>query len=312
MQVKIKIFIYFLLVGLISIPLSAAELGYVAVKTQAPSNKEVKVHYRVPENFQENPGQLYRVLVIFGGRNSTGEAPAKGGMGFAEWADDLQIFIVSPGFKDDDYWYPEKWSGKALFKALKEIKKKYPVCDDALLFYGYSGGSQCANLFPAWKPESCTAWVSHACGVWHKPSKKMKDIPGLVTCGEADAGRYILSQNFVIESRKKGINILWKSFPNSPHDVPPDSVELARVFLKIHHEENINDLYPKNKNSESAKTSHLILFVGDDQEGRYWAAGSREIQYIEPEDRVEFSSRELAEAWGREVKSKWDKSVASK
>ena len=61
MQVKIKIFIYFLLVGLISIPLSAAELGYVAVKTQAPSNKEVKVHYRVPENFQEKPGQLYRV-----------------------------------------------------------------------------------------------------------------------------------------------------------------------------------------------------------------------------------------------------------
>mgnify|MGYP001455823527 CR=1 FL=1 len=89
-------------------------------------------------------------------------------------------------------------------------------------------------------------------------------------------------------------------------------MELARVFLKIHHEENIDDLYPKNKNAESAKTSHQILFVGDDQEGRYWAAGSREIQYIEPEDRVEFSSRELAEAWGREVKSKWDKSVASK
>jgi len=52
--------------------------------------------------------------------------------------------------------------------------------------------------------------------------------------------------------------------------------------------------------------------VGDDQEGRFWSVGSREIQYIEPEDRVEFSSRELAEAWGREVKSKWDKSVASK
>jgi hypothetical protein len=52
--------------------------------------------------------------------------------------------------------------------------------------------------------------------------------------------------------------------------------------------------------------------VGDDQEGRYWAAGSHEIQYIEPEDRVEFSSSELAKAWGREVKSKWDKSVASR
>ena len=43
---------------------------------------------------------------------------------------------------------------------------------------------------------SCRAWVSHACGVFHEPTGRMKDTPGLVTCGDADQARYIISRNF--------------------------------------------------------------------------------------------------------------------
>ena len=42
--------------------------------------------------------------------------------------------------------------------------------------------------------------------------------------------------------RKKGVNIIWKSFPNHPHDVPPDSLKLARAFLAYYHELNRDDL----------------------------------------------------------------------
>ena len=70
----------------------------------------------------------------------------------------------------------------------------------------------------------------------------MKDIPGLVTCGDADTARYIISRNFVERSRRKGINIIWKSFPNHPHDVPPDSLKLARAFLTYYHELYKEDL----------------------------------------------------------------------
>ena len=37
--------------------------------------------------------------------------------------------------------------------------------------------------------------------------------------------------NFVEKSRRRGINVIWRSFPNHPHDVPPDSLHLAKVFL---------------------------------------------------------------------------------
>lgn len=282
------------------------EVAYVAIKTKAPSNKLVRFYYRIPEGAKQDSDKLYRVLVLFGGRNCTGKEEAKGGLGFDNWADEDKIFIVAPGFKDDEYWQPEQWSGKTLLKALDEIKKKYPISTDNILYYGSSGGAQCSNLFPAWKPKICRAWVSHACGLWHQASKKLENCPGLVTCGEADIGRYELSRRLVMEYRRKGVNIIWKSFPNTGHDVPTDSVELARVFLKYYHEKNIDDLIPekREKGAREKREKNTVLFVGDDQEGRFWKAGSREIEDIDIEERVEFESHELADAWGREAKSR--------
>jgi poly(3-hydroxybutyrate) depolymerase len=280
----------------------SAETGFVKAQTRSDLNSEVKIHYRVPENYKEQSGRLYRVLVFFGGRNGDGAKYVGGGM-FSKWADELDVFIIAPTFKDDEYWYPGKWSGKALLEGLKKIKEKYDICERHILYYGCSAGSQCANLFPAWKPEICTAWVSHACGVWHKPKRKMRGVPGLVTCGEADPGRYVLSHRFVMESRRKGINILWKSFPNTPHEVAPGSARLARVFLRYHHLRSLDDL--DIESTRQKKRKRRIKYVGDDQEGRYWKVGSREISLINKEDRVEFSSRILADAWGKDAKSRW-------
>ena len=192
----------------------------VAVKTRAPSNKVVTFWYRVPSSYQEDPRRTYRVdprrtyrvLVIFGGRNSPGKAEVSGKLGWPKWADEQEVFLIAPGYRDDNYWEPKEWSGNALMKALRQIQKKYNICMEKLLFYGYSAGSQCSNLFPAWKPENARAWVSHACGVFHEPTGRMRNVPGLVTCGDADTTRYIISRNFVDKCREKGINIIWKSF----------------------------------------------------------------------------------------------------
>lgn len=235
----------------------------VTVATRAEHNRQVKIFYRIPKNYNPEGKGLYRVLVYFGGRNCGGEAQAKGQLGFDRWADENDVFLVGAGFKDDEYWHPEKWSGKALTDGLALIKKKYRICDDKLMYYGFSGGSQSANLFPAWKPSRCVAWVSHACGVWHKPSEKMVRTPGLVTCGDADTGRYILSRRFVEESRQKGVPIIWKSYPNTPHEVPPDSVKLAMAFLSYHNRRNLADLRAPGALVNRGKDK--IMFVGDDQ-----------------------------------------------
>lgn len=275
-----------------------ATVESVTVKTRAPNNREAPVHYRVPKDYDAARPEKYRILVIFGGRNSSGKNEAGGALGWGAWADEYGIFLVSPGFRDDEYWDPKEWSGKALMDAVGMIGKQYRVCGDRLFYYGYSAGSQAANLFANWRPGSVRAWVSHACGVFHEPGPRMRSVPGLVTCGDADIARYIISRRFVDKNRKFGISILWRSFPNSPHDVPPDSLRLARAFLTYYHTRYLSDVSSTVFGAEKES----VLFVGDDQENIYYPADSPKVKTIAAEDRVPLFSKELASAWGRAAK----------
>ena len=93
----------------------------VQVATMAPNNRTVAVYYRVPKDYDATRLESYRVLVIFGGRNATGATDVTGRLGWGEWADNQGVFLVCPGFKDDNYWEPRAWSGKALTGALALI-----------------------------------------------------------------------------------------------------------------------------------------------------------------------------------------------
>ena len=275
-----------------TVPLEASHshTANVTVRTRAASNPAPKVWYRVPEGYRATKGRTWRTLVIFGGRNCEGEAEVSGKLGWTRWADRHGVFLVAPGFKDDRYWNPQTWSGRALLAALAEIRKSYDIDTSKLLYYGYSAGSQAANLFAAWRPDLCCAWVSHACGVFPEPSARMLNVQGLVTCGDADAARDVLSRDFVAKARKVGQPVVWKSFPNHPHDVPPGSLALARAFLGHWHEA---DGSGRDKRGPPR-------FVGDEPEGVYWPAESSEAASIPFDDRVELPDRAVAEAWGRE------------
>ena len=229
-----------------------SQVSNVAVRKRAVNNPAPKVWYRVPEGYRAAKGRTWRTLVIFGGRNCAGSNEVSNVIGWARWADRHGVFIVAPGFKDDRYWEPQAWSGRALLNALSEIRRSYDINTSKLLYYGYSAGSQAANLFAAWRPDLCCAWVSHACGVFHEPSARMKGVPGLVTCGDADAARDILSRDFVAKARKVGQPVIWKSFPNHPHDVPPGSLALARACLGHWHETRCGELGVAGRSGVSA------------------------------------------------------------
>jgi hypothetical protein len=111
----------------------------------------------------------------------------------------------------------------------------------------------------------------------------MRGVPGLVTCGDADSARYVISRAFVEKARRRGIDIIWKSFPNHPHDVPPDSLRLARAFL--------SHCISGKKGGEA--------FIGDDQDDVFYTAKSAEAEFVNPVDRVSLPSRTIAEAWGK-------------
>ena len=85
----------------------------VEVKTRAPANKLVSFWYRVPSSYAEKSERSYRVLILFGGRNTKGKAEVSGKLGWPKWADEHEIFLVAPGFTDDEYWEPKTWSESA-------------------------------------------------------------------------------------------------------------------------------------------------------------------------------------------------------
>ena len=121
----------------------------VTVRTQADNNRNASVWYRVPEHYREIPGRKWRVLVIFGGRNCGGSNEVSNALGWAKWAGRNGVFLVAPGFRDDRYWEPQAWSGRALLSALEQIGRSYEIDQKHLLYYGYSAGSQASNLFAA-------------------------------------------------------------------------------------------------------------------------------------------------------------------
>ena len=52
----------------------------IVVKTKAPQNRNAVFQYRVPKGYDKNRQEMYRVLVIFGGRKTDGKADASGRM----------------------------------------------------------------------------------------------------------------------------------------------------------------------------------------------------------------------------------------
>ena len=52
----------------------------IVVKMKAPQNRNAVFQYRVPKGYDKNRREMYRVLVIFGGRNTDGKADASSRM----------------------------------------------------------------------------------------------------------------------------------------------------------------------------------------------------------------------------------------
>lgn len=292
-MLKLILCICMFTLGLVNI-LLAQVTDTIPIKTFAKGNPVVQFHYREPTNYDITSKSKFRLLIYFGGRNTKGLNEI-GNQSWGAWCDKNGVFLVVPSYKNDNYWEPQKWSGKALLESIAQLKKKYPnICDDKLLFYGYSAGAQCSNLFPAWIPTKTRAYVSHACGVFHKPSDKMKGVAGLLTCGDADRQRMVINNRFRAAYRNLGVNILWKSFPNHPHDVPQGSTYLAQEFLEFYHKLYANDL---DKSVSKPRENLKPLFVGDDQDGVVYPIDSPAAKQIYEEDRVFFFSKELADAW---------------
>ncbi|MFA7185496.1 MAG: hypothetical protein WC082_11405 [Victivallales bacterium] len=258
----------------------AGQITGFEIPAAVPRNKTVKFVLRVPEGFSENDAKNYKIMVLFGGRNWTGERTIKV-YNFVKPADKYKLFLLSPSFINDNYWNPEKWSGEVMLRALEKVKIKYSLNKGSkIIYFGYSAGAQCAALFYHWKPDIVLAWGVYACGVWFSPEKKVVDAaPALVTCGEEDEGRYLLSRRFVRSARERGYSVIWRSYP-AGHGLSSEALRLAESFFS---------------SILSGKTRPE--YVGDDQEMKFYPAENKNGRNIDIEYRNSFFSLETARLW---------------
>ena len=141
------------------------------------------------------------VLVLVPGYNGKGEQMLDGR--WKAFAEKNALVLLAPTFhaegdennRGQGYYYPEQGSGEVMEKALKEVRKRTGVETDQVLFFGFSAGAHFAHRFALWKPQRVRAFVAYSAGWWSEPTARVRNVPALVMCGEADE-RYAATLGF--------------------------------------------------------------------------------------------------------------------
>ena len=230
----------------------------------------VEFSYRLPKHLSPES----RIMVLFGGRNWDGRKTLET-FKFDGLADKYSLILISPAFTGDDYWEPQKWSGKLLKRAVSRISEKYSLRNRKVFLYGYSAGGQCSALFYAWMPSDVEAWGLHACGVY--PDIPVKNgAPAFATCGLEDSDRIRISKAFIYKYRENGGHMLWKEYKGG-HELNSEALDFARQFFS-----DILERKPE-------------MFVGEDDTGILVPIG-RDAG-IDPEFRNYLTSESMKKLW---------------
>jgi pimeloyl-ACP methyl ester carboxylesterase len=222
-------------------------------------------------------------------------------------------FVVIPTFKNTGnvrdrktcYYYPEKFSGKAVCEALDLIKRKYPIATDGLLMQGYSGGAQFVHRFAIWAPER-VATVAVNSSTWlDAPNGGSSQVAWLLTIGESDPG-YDPSLTFVDQLRKAGALPIFRSYIGLEHGGADGGGvrQITCAFLSFYDDltkaklGKQRPLFGVKPQPPMAVTA--MPFVGDTQDWKYQKNSPEALDDIAEDSRVYLPSEEVAKVWNQE------------
>ncbi len=185
------------------------------------------------------------------------------------------------------YYFPEQGSGKILEDGIAEAGMRYGVQTERVLFFGFSAGAHVSHRFALWKPERVAAYVAYSAGWWSEPTEKMRDVPALIMCGEADP-RYDPSFEFFKKGRDLSAPWIWRSYEDTGHTLTPAVRTMAEEFL-AYHAARLRGLATK-------EWKEPVPLHGDIQS--YEVTAEREK--VAEEFRVTLPSKGIADVWRRE------------
>jgi poly(3-hydroxybutyrate) depolymerase len=240
------------------------------------------------------------VLVLVPGYNGKGEE-----MLDARWkafATKNGLVLLAPTFhakgnennEGKGYYYPEQGSGEVMEMALAEVKKRTGVTTDKVLFFGFSAGAHYGHRFALWKPQRVKAFVAYSAGWWSEPTGRLKNVPGLVMCGEADE-RYAATFDFFKKGQRLGCPWVWRSYKETGHVLTSAVRDMAEVFL-AHYAVDGGPTGAGGRREE--QVGMRASRYGDIQ--TYRSVGRAERETIPEEFRIELPSAVMAEVWENE------------
>jgi pimeloyl-ACP methyl ester carboxylesterase len=251
------------------------------------------------------------VLVLVPGYNGKGEQMLDGR--WKTFATKHGLVLLAPTFhaegKENNegkgYYYPEQGSGEVMEKALKEVRKRTGAETDKVLFFGFSAGAHYVHRFALWKPQRVKAFVAYSAGWWSEPTVRVRNVPALILCGEADE-RHAATWEFFKKGQRLGCPWVWRSYAGTGHELTPAVRDMAEVFLAYYagKEEQAGMPITREEQAASGVASGLgpdklpVSRYGDIQ--TYRSVGAAERESIPEEFRIELPSNEVAEVWEKE------------
>lgn len=259
--------------------LSAAEESWVV------SSRGMGVPFR--SWAAEGTGAGAEVLVLVPGYNGDGARMLD--ERWKAFAQKNGLALLAPTFRaaghennrGKGYYYPEQGSGEVMEKALKELKRRTGADTDKVLFFGFSAGAHYAHRFALWKPQRVRAFVAYSAAWWSEPTARLKKIPALVMCGEADE-RYAATYEFFRKGHKLDCPWIWRSYERTGHSLTPAVRDMAEAFLAWH----------------ATRRGDSPPLYGDIQTFKTVVAADRDK--IPEELRVELPSQAVADVWEKE------------
>lgn len=260
----------------------------ISVPTKSPLNHIVLFDAYVPD---AGSGSPRHVLLLVPGYNGNGAALLARDAGWTEFAEMEGVVLLAPTFKTNldeirqrqGYYHPEHWSGQAVFDALEELGQRASVKTEKIFLFGFSAGAHFAHRFALWRPDRAGAFVAYSAAWWDEPTMAVKDVPALIMCGEEDL-RLNASLTFAQKGLALGCPWIWRSYEETRHEITPEVLEMARVFLRHY-----------IRNDET----HPV--VGDIQDFRICAP--EDAESLPAICRVVLPSKKIAEVWAQSPKT---------
>ncbi|MAS97177.1 MAG: hypothetical protein CMO55_28640 [Verrucomicrobiales bacterium] len=176
------------------------------------------------------------VMVISPGRNGNG-LPF---LNRAEWREFASInnlalcalsFSSKKKFVDQSYSNANSGSGKMVTQGIDAYLSSIGKDPLPLLMYGFSAGARFTASYVEENSDRVVAWCGQAVGKWERAKATEAKPPGIVACGEWDAGCYHASLIYFQQGRELGKPWTWICLKETGHQRSSELDEYVRAFF---------------------------------------------------------------------------------